>query len=247
MVGGVAVRYGIFSDVHGNLEALDAVLATFTEESVDRLVCLGDIVGYGADPRACIERLRERNVISVAGNHDAAACGSINIELFNTYAANAINWTRSQLGPGDEAFLRELPLTFVEEGVTFAHATLDRPEWYEYLQTPDDALASLRVQATRAAFIGHSHSPITFLLSSEKLLVNFDSHLSLRPFEKGIFNVGSVGQPRDQDPRACCAIYDTILEDFRLNRVPYDIDRAGEKIVRAGLPSLLAERLRAGV
>jgi diadenosine tetraphosphatase ApaH/serine/threonine PP2A family protein phosphatase len=241
------VRYGIFSDVHANLEALDAILSHLDRLSVDRLVCLGDVVGYGADPCACLDRIRERDVICVAGNHDVAAADGLNIELFNSYAADSIRWTRSQIREEDRVFLRDLPFVITDDRVSLAHSTLHCPTAFDYLRTPQEALRSFEAFTTRAAFIGHSHTPIVYALWKRSLLVNFDSSFSLRSCLKAIFNVGSVGQPRDHDPRASCAVYDAGTEDYSLHRVAYDIDRAAAKILGAGLPAVLAERLRVGI
>ncbi|MBI1849797.1 MAG: metallophosphoesterase family protein [Planctomycetes bacterium] len=241
------MRYGIVSDLHGNLEALEAVLSHLSGLDVEKLVCLGDIVGYGADPCACIDRMRALDVSCVLGNHDAAVSNSINIDNFNSYAVSSIRWTQAQMQPAHLRFLRQLPFVICEREVCFAHASLHHPEWFQYLRTPHDALLSFEQQATRAAFIGHSHAPISYLLSDTGLHVNFDPTVALTEFKKGLFNVGSVGQPRDQDPRASCAIYDVESEEYEIHRVPYDIATAADKIIRAGLPNLLAERLKVGV
>jgi predicted phosphodiesterase len=173
------LRYGILSDVHGNLEAFEAVLAHFSRLAIDRYVCLGDVVGYGADPVACLEILRDRSIPCVVGNHDAAAVNNISIELFNSYAISALRWTQAQLRPEDCRYLSALPFVIREERVCFAHAALHRPDWFEYLRTPQDALESFRAQDSKVAFIGHSHVPIAYLLSGKRLVVTFDTLLSL--------------------------------------------------------------------
>jgi diadenosine tetraphosphatase ApaH/serine/threonine PP2A family protein phosphatase len=240
------LRYAILSDVHGNLEALNAVIDHFAPLDVDRFVCLGDVVGYGADPRDCIDRLQRLGAICLLGNHDAAAVDLIRCSSFNTYAATAIEWTRKVLDGDDRRFLRDLPFVVIEDDLSLAHASLHHPEWFAYVRTLDDILQCFEAQSTKVAFIGHSHVPAAYVLRDGQVGVTFDPDVEVATADKAVLNVGSVGQPRDQDPRASCALYDSAEERYELFRVPYDVATAAAKIARAGLPSVLGERLKVG-
>lgn len=223
------MRYGIFADVHSNLEALTAVLEELQGQGVDRLLCAGDLVGYGADPSACLDRLRQAGVVAVAGNHDWAAAGKMPLEWFNEAASAAVEWTARQLGQEDQAYLRGLALVWKDPNVTLAHASLENPERFCYLFDSADAEPSLRLLSTPAGFIGHTHVPALFR-SGDRMLVN----------------VGSVGQPRDGDPRAAYCLYDSDNRQAQIRRVPYPVEKTQQKILKAGLPPFLARRLLVG-
>ena len=236
---------GIISDVHGNREALDTVLAALEGAACDKVVCLGDIVGYGAEPGYCVDRVREVSDWVVAGNHDYAALGKINIEYFNAHARQATLWTREQLSEDHKQYLNDLPLVEVEEGVTFVHGSLDSPELFDYVQTSYDAFLTMEKMTTKVCFIGHSHVPITFLLN-EVITYTLDSEIALEEAQKAIVNVGSVGQPRDNNPHASFCTYDTESHVARIHRMEYDVEKSAASILAAGLPEFLAERLRVG-
>jgi diadenosine tetraphosphatase ApaH/serine/threonine PP2A family protein phosphatase len=238
--------YGIISDIHGNLEALDAVLEVLDQAKVDRLFCLGDVVGYGADPGICIARLRDRKVPTVLGNHDAAAMGRMSVECFNPHARASVVWTRKQLTGEELRELGDLPLVRREEGFTLVHATLHSPERFGYILTNLDAYFSFQLMDHSLCFVGHSHVPIKFFQSTP-LSYNTDPVVRLDPAVKTIVNVGSVGQPRDRNPQACYAIWDSDEGSVRIERVDYDIDSAAQKIRDAGLPAILADRLYEGI
>jgi diadenosine tetraphosphatase ApaH/serine/threonine PP2A family protein phosphatase len=239
------VRYGIIADIHANLEALDAVVGALRDRRVDAYLSVGDIVGYGADPAACIDRLRELKTTVVAGNHDWAAAGRLSLDYFNDYAREAISLTREMLGPEHLKFLAELPPTDIVGDVTLAHGTLYDPVNFDYLLTPYDAHLCFGAQTTRVCFVGHSHVPMAFLLDGT---VNYSasSTIELADVEMAIVNPGSVGQPRDENWRAAYAVYDSETAVITLERVEYDIETATSKILRAGLPEVLAERLWLG-
>lgn len=240
------MRYGIIADIHSNLDALDAVLARLEKEDVDGYLSTGDIVGYGPEPEACLRRVRELGTEVVAGNHDWAVAGRLSLDYFNTHAREAIYWTQERLTPGDVKYLRDLPLTRVlDEEITLVHGTLYNPENFDYLLTSYDAHLSFRVQNTRLCLVGHSHVPITFLLDGT-VTFSFDADLDLSQVERAIANPGSVGQPRDENPKAAYAIYDSDRRRLSLHRVEYDIEAVTSKILRAGLPEVLAERLWVG-
>lgn len=242
------MRYGIIGDIHANLDALDAVLDRLDAESLDRILCIGDIVGYGAQPTECLARLRDRNVLSVAGNHDLAAAGALDITYFNDTARTAILWTRERLSPADLESLTELPLTRTIDDFILVHSSLDHPEQFEYVMSWEEAegcLGAMPEGGPTLCFFGHSHVPITFL-AAHNLLVTIDPDVRLEPFDKALVNVGSVGQPRDQNPDASCVVYDSDEKRIVRHRVPYDVEAAARKIIDAGLPTLLGERLKVG-
>jgi len=238
------MRYGVLGDIHSNLAAYRAVLDALASAGVDGYLCLGDIVGYGADAAECIATTRELNPILVGGNHDFAVAGKLGLEYFNTQAQAAIVWTRRSLAAADIEWLGELPLTQVAGDITLAHGTVHDPEAFEYLQTPYDAHLSFQELKTRTAFVGHSHIPVSFfdgmpITYSVRKRIEFGDRVC-------IANPGSVGQPRDQDPRASYAIYDSDARILEIRRVEYDIGKTIGRILRAGLPVLLGERLRLG-
>ncbi len=243
---GTRVRYAILADVHSNLEALEAVLRALTGSRIDRYICVGDVVGYGADPKPCMDRIREMCDVVVAGNHDWAVAGSLSMDFFNQYAREAIEWTRRQLADDDIAWLRGLPLQHDLDGLaTLVHSTLHDPEAFDYLLTSYDAHLSMRVLERPLCFVGHSHIPITFM-ERGGLGFTFADTIELAKVDKAIVNPGSVGQPRDENPAAAYAVYDTVKRKVTLHRVEYDVDTCCAKIEKAGLPQALADRLRVG-
>lgn len=239
------MKYAVFGDIHGNLEALEAVLAAIEKAKPDTLICMGDIVGYGADPEGCLSRMHELGCATVAGNHDFAVVGKLSVDFFNTYAREAALWTRERLRPAQKKLLEDLKLVQFLDEATVVHATLHSPELFEYIQTSYDAHLSFERLSTQICFVGHSHVPVMFF---QKKVVTFtmDPQVKLEPGIKTIVNVGSVGQPRDEDARAAYCLYDSEKQTLSIERVEYDIDKAAAKIVAAGLPEILGERLRYG-
>ena len=239
------MRYAIVSDVHSNLEALEAVLAAVEEDHIDGYLSTGDVVGYGADPAACVERVRALDPHIVAGNHDWAVAGKLSLDFFNSYAREAIEWTRKRLDRDAIDWLASLRLVKKVGKVTLVHATLNTPENFDYLLTAYDAHLSLEVLETSVCFVGHSHVPITFAQNGS-VTFSFASEFDLSQVQKAIVNAGSVGQPRDGNPHAAYGIYDSETNRVEVRRVPYDVASASRKILAAGLPSVLAERLWIG-
>lgn len=240
------MRYGILGDVHGNLEALEVAVAGLKSRGVDRFIQMGDIVGYGADPARCIEIIRDLDAAVVAGNHDWAVIGKLDTSFFNVYAREAVEWTRSHLSRSDLQFLEALPLADVlDDEVTLVHATLDQPEVFDYIQTYYDAHRSLRSLDTRVCFMGHSHVPMAFLQTDSLVHTNAE-RFSLEGVDRALINVGSVGQPRDENPKTAYALYDSETLEYTLYRDTYDTDTTGDKIRKAGLPPILGERLLYG-
>lgn len=240
--------YAVLGDIHANWDALKAVLRDIEIQKVDRLLCVGDIVGYGAEPKKCLACMREMNVACVAGNHDHAAIGRLALSFFNCHAREAIEWTRQHISIAQAEYLGKLPLVSTIDGITLAHGSVHKPEQFGYIETVFAAQLSFHAMTTPVAFLGHSHVPITFLENEGQDSVTYtqSTEMELRHVPKAIVNVGSVGQPRDDDPRACYAIYDSDLKTVGLRRIEYDIDSAQAKIRRAGLPDVLAARLSLG-
>jgi len=239
------VRYAILSDIHGNLEALRAVLADCA--GADAVLCLGDTVGYGADPLACVDLVAERADAVVGGNHEHALAGRMDLAWFNRYARAAAEWTRERLDDDHRAWLGALPLVREVADATLVHASPAQPEEWDYLVTAADGFAAFAHFATRWCFVGHSHVPGAWSLGSSGP-EHYPGDADLAP-ERGrryIVNVGSVGQPRDGDPRAAYALWDVDSGRVQVRRVAYDVGAARRKIVDAGLPRFLADRLAAG-
>ena len=245
------MRYAILSDVHGNLEALTAVLADATAEGARDILCLGDLVGYGADPVACVEQVAERAVAVVAGNHEHGALGLMDLDWFNLPARAAVLWTRGRLDADHGRYLEHLPLRTTVEVATLVHASPHRPEEWDYLISAQDGFEAFGDFDTRLCFVGHSHRPGLWSLGSSGRehvgwLTPGRGRLRLVDGRRYIINVGSVGQPRDRDPRAAYAIWDRDERTVTIRRVDYDYRTPAEKILAAGLPRLLADRLADG-
>jgi predicted phosphodiesterase len=239
--------WAILSDVHGNLEALQAVVEDWQREGAQRVVFLGDAVGYGANPGECLSILDERAHLRVAGNHDYGAVGLTDVSYFNPPARAAIEWTTKTLTEENRSLLRRFPLVQQTGEITLVHATLHQPVEWSYILTVDDAEESFLEMIGRVVFIGHSHRPLIIARGKDGRLKTWDQGEIL--FEEGvqyIINSGSVGQPRDHNPMAAYGLYDDESKRYRLKRVAYDIRTAQEKIIRAGLPPFLARRLTYG-
>jgi len=244
------MKYGILGDIHGNLSALEAVLARMDAAGVETLISVGDVVGYGAAPRECIALLRERDAVVVKGNHDAACIGELDDSNFNPYARAAVAWTRAELSEDDIRWLTELPMTATLEHCQVAHGTLHHPEFYDYVLSITDADPSLDVMVRPVCFVGHSHIPLTvmrFVDSPERSAYTFDTEIDLSQTTVALINVGSVGQPRDENPQTAYALYDSDTRRVAIRRTTYDIELEAARIQNAGLPAVLYERLRLGV
>jgi diadenosine tetraphosphatase ApaH/serine/threonine PP2A family protein phosphatase len=240
------VRYAILSDIHGNLEALQAVIAHAARD-VDACLCLGDVVGYGADPEPCIELVAERCQAVVGGNHEHAVAGLLGLDWFNPWARAACEWTRERLDEPHRAWLGALPLMCEVEDATLVHASPARPEEWEYLVSAEDGYAAFEAFSTRLCFVGHSHVAGVWRQGSWGRDHWPRGHdLDLDAGCRYLVNVGSVGQPRDRDPRAAYAVWDTEARRISFQRVSYDVRAAGTKILEAGLPQYLADRLAQG-
>ncbi|MBI4332538.1 MAG: metallophosphoesterase family protein [Chloroflexi bacterium] len=243
------MRYAILGDIHGNLEAFQAVLADIQSKGgVDGFWCLGDTVGYGPDPNECVRLVRSGGYLAVAGNHDLAAVGKIDIADFNPEAAEAAKWTNRQLSGENADYLSGLPERLVTGDFTMVHGSPRQPVW-EYLLSAGVARENMRYFSTPYCLIGHSHVPLFFELEGERCYLRDFPEKSLLELGSNrlIINPGSVGQPRDGDRRASYLIYDEDKREIRHFRVPYDIAAAQKKMLAGGLPERLAERLSYGM
>ncbi len=246
------MRYLVLTDIHANLEALDTCLADARARTYDETLVLGDLVGYGADPNAVVERVQALAPLAlVRGNHDKVACGLEQAEGFNTVAKSAARWTLEVLKPEYRDWLAILPEGphVVDDLVEICHGSPFDEDAYIFDEL--DAVRALKVSTRPLCLFGHTHSPITFELSDQ----SFDSvgpaaatemKIQLKPGSKYLVNPGSVGQPRDGDPRAAYAIVDTKQRHVELFRLKYPVEEAQAKVIKAGLPEVLAQRLAVG-
>lgn len=243
------MRCAIFSDIHGNLAALDTVLKEIGDQA-DQIWCLGDLVGYGPDPNECVERVREGDYICVVGNHDWACLGRIDLSEFNPDARRACAWTIEQLTPENSCFLDQLPASLVVDSYTLVHGSPRAPIW-EYITHPGVALENFAFFDTPVCVVGHIHVPIAFHLPEwnptqcDRRWLADSTTLNLSS-GRWIVSPGGVGQPRDGDPRAAWAMLDTESRTFQLHRVDYPVGVTQRKMKKAGLPEGLINRLALG-
>ncbi len=246
------MRTALLADIHSNLEALQACLAHARREGVERFAFLGDLLGYGADPVACLDLVAgfaEQGAPVVCGNHDAACLGG-QLHDMSLTARDAVYWTRKQIGPRERDFLAGLPLSVAEADRLYVHASADRPETWPYITGAKDAAASFAATSARVTFIGHVHHPLVYFTTAEgtprAFLPVAGVPIPLSDYRRWLIIVGSVGQPRDGNPAACYAVHDAVSGLFTHFRVPYDAHAAAKKILAAGLPERLARRLMVG-
>jgi len=226
------------------------VLESLEGEVIDQILQVGDVVGYGAAPGEVIRLLQERDAIVVKGNHDAACVGELDTRLFNANAKAAVDFTLDQLSREDLQWLADLPLLHATDHCVLAHGTLPDPDRFDYIQSTSEADPSLDALDRPVAFVGHTHVPVTIMRlieSPDRTSYTIDREVNLEETTVALVNVGSVGQPRDEDCRAAYALYDTATQRIELRRVEYDIEREADRIVRAGLPKMLADRLFLGI
>jgi predicted phosphodiesterase len=254
------MRLAILSDIHANLPALEAVLADIEEAGVSELWCLGDVVGYGAQPDECTSLVAERCALCLVGNHDLAVLGELDISSFSPAAAAAVRWTQQTADPATLDFLRRLEPADETREAALYHASPRDPVW-EYVLWPDQAAECIAVQAARVSLIGHSHVALFFVMAEDRRPARRTS-MELEDAARGaqagagtrldlsegrwLINPGSVGQPRDGDPRAAWLELDTSAWEATYHRVEYEIDRAAEAIDATDLPEHLARRLYVG-
>lgn len=239
------MRIALFGDIHANLEALDAVLADAKEQGCTEWVCLGDVVGYNANPSDCLEKVRAMECPVVKGNHDEDASGDHSLDSMNPNAAAALQWTRSQLSSEQREWLRNLRMVRQVFDFTIVHSTLDQPQAWTYVTNKFDAMSNFSYQFTQVCFHGHTHVPRIFVRGSRVKVVPADS-IEIEEGMKYFINIGSVGQPRDLDWRSCYVIYDLPNKLITFRRIEYDLETTQRKILEAGLPESLAARLADG-
>ena len=242
----MAMRYGIFSDIHGNLLALEAVTSAFEEEKIDKLLCVGDFVGYGANPHECIKKIQDMGAIGIAGNHDWAVVGKTDLQYFNPMAREAILWTKNHLLPEDIDFLNRLELVLTCEDFMMVHGTLFEPHYFHYLFEENQARTAFSMMTKDILFVGHTHMAGIFIQGQRGVHYVTSESVTMKNDCKYIVNVGSVGQPRDGNPSASYCVFDVTTKTIVLKRIPYDIEEAQKRILQAGLPPFLALRLALG-
>lgn len=244
------MRLGIFGDIHNNYEALTASYKVLERAGCDKLVCTGDVVGYGASPKECIEFFWKHEIQSVKGNHDHYTTQIGYDWNIQPYAKEVIKWTQDKLESDHIKWLKDLPFTFKVEGVEIVHASLeitDGSSW-PYILDSQTAMFHFFMQTTRFCFFGHTHIPLLFTINKGQVVFELltTRKFPRRPIGKYLINPGSVGQPRDFNSKAAVTVFDTDSLEIELYRIDYNIKKAQEKILTAGLPEELAERLHAG-
>ena len=245
------MRYLVISDIHANLVAFEAVLAD-AQDSYDKIWCLGDVVGYGPYPNECVERLQEFDHLCIAGNHDWAVVNKLDFQEFQPNAHFATLWTQDQIKTDNVRYLYNLPLFLYEEGeFTLVHGSLRHQIW-EYITSPKVAQRNFGHLETPYCLVGHTHSPVIFVEATfpqdicDEIIPNANTYTYKLNGQRLIINPGSVGQPRDGDPRASYGILDTETMDFLIKRVPYDIDQVQTLMKQYDFPARLWQRLGAG-
>ncbi len=239
------MKYALLGDIHANLEALEVVLKDAKEHGVEKYACVGDVVGYNANPVECMAIVRELGCTTVRGNHDHYCSHAENLNGFHPLAADVVDWTRKQLNAEQQEWLRKLKFVAPVESFTIVHSTLDTPEMWGYVFDKLEAEANFNYQTTTLCFYGHTHVPLAFE-KSDTVRFGLYSKIKVTLGKKYFINVGSVGQPRDGDPRAAYVIYDMVNNTVELRRLPYDIQKTQKKILDAGLPGRIAARLAVG-
>jgi diadenosine tetraphosphatase ApaH/serine/threonine PP2A family protein phosphatase len=246
---GVLMRYGIVSDVHGNLEALSVALRHLAEQNVDRYAFLGDAVGYGANPNEVISVLRNLGGVAIMGNHDAAVAGLMDTSGYYTAAQQALTWCQNQVSADNLQWLRSLPYTVREGDVAFCHGSPHLPEQFDYLFHTDqvEQLVTDGFPLAPVTCIGHSHLALAFSVGEDGVKAIKQPVIACATTHRYIITVGSVGQPRDRDPRTCCGVFDSQTRMFEYHRLDYDLHTTRKKILDAGLAPVFGERLLVGI
>ena len=242
------MKYGIYSDIHGNLEALQRVFESMNRMGVEKKVCLGDIVGYGPYPNECVELVAENSAIVVLGNHDSVAIGRDSSDEWNNYnAQKAIEWTSKVLTPASVNFLSSLPYTAPDPPLVFVHASPWSPPDWRYVTSLDDAVDAFSFFTDKICFIGHTHWPIIVITEGEQSFRVSESQVhTLQPGQRMLVNDGSVGQPRDRNPLAAWCLCDTETMTVEIIRVVYDLGKTQAAMREKGFAPFLINRLTEG-
>jgi len=243
------MRYAIISDMHSDLEALTAFFEETAQLGIDKIICLGDIVGYNASPNECVDLIREKKVKCIMGNHDMRASGAVGIGDMNLLASESMEWTKGVLTEENKKFLEKLPLKVrVNNRFLAVHGWIDDTD--KYIFGAGDALKNFKlleaVRNINLCFFAHTHVPITYIQADTTVKLNLDTTVKIEKDVNYLINPGGLGQPRDKDPRGSFLVYDTETQDVNFYRVEYDIQATAEKIIEAGLSPRLAERLKLG-
>ena len=243
------MRYAFISDIHSNQEALEAVFEDIAKNNVDEIICLGDIVGYGANPNECTELVQKKCPVTLLGNHDAAAVDLLSTQHFNIHAKIAIEWTAQNLKKEYKTYLSSLPLKKTHDELTLVHATPYEPNSWYYITSLEEAAFNFQFFDTRICLVGHTHIPIIIVLDKEKeLYVHQDTVINLNELTNARFliNIGSVGSSRDRNPKSCYGIFDTATAQYFYRRVEYNIEKAQAKMKKIHMPDFLISRLEDG-
>ena len=241
------MRMALISDIHANLEALDAVLEHIDNQNIEIIHCLGDVIGYGPDPTACIEIIADRCKLKLLGNHEYVALGLIDNEKMNPVAKTSAEWTQDQLSDRDISMIADYDMDNEIEGIHFVHASPFEPDKWHYLLNMGEAKHAFTFMDNPICFFGHTHLPMVFSEESDGTIRQRSGmNFKLSKDTKYLVNVGSVGQPRDDDSRAAYGIYDTSSCKVEFHRVEYDIKKAQNKMIKAKIPEMLIERLELG-
>jgi predicted phosphodiesterase len=241
------MRYGFFSDVHSNLEALEAVIRDFEKEKIDKLFFLGDVVGYGPDPNQCVTIVTQTSDITLMGNHDHAAIGVLDATWFNQYARQAIDWTKEVLTPQNSKIIEKFPLDTKLPDFYLVHSTPKDPQNWDYILDLDQAEENFPFFEQQICLIGHSHLPaIIKKYKDQPCVLHKKPSVEIEKDCKYIINIGAVGQPRDGNNQACYLIFDNAKNKAELKRVSYDVKKTQTKMRKAGLPQYLIDRLSWG-
>ena len=241
------MRYAFVSDIHSNIDAFESVLEYMEGEKPDRVLFLGDIVGYGPSPNECIDKLLQVADVSLGGNHDWAVVGKTPDDYFNPFAKEAVDWTAKVLREDNKDFLLRTKASDVFDGFQVAHSTPFKPEEWRYIMSQKEAIDNYSSIEQKLCFIGHSHQPLIIEYSGPpSVKVYREQKFPFLPENKYIINVGSVGQPRDANVKACWVLYDSDETTVQYHRVPYDITSVQKKMEAVGLPRYLIDRLAQG-
>lgn len=240
------MRIAVISDIHGNLHALEAVLESIAADAPETVWCLGDLVGYGPRPNRCCALVAERAELCLIGNHDLGVLGRLDLDEFSPDAAASARWTAEVLNPESRAYLESLESQAIRDDVALFHASPNDPVW-EYVLSPEVAVASLAATSAPLVLVGHSHIPLRYGWEQQALALCEEGTQVDLARERWLLNPGSVGQPRDGDARAAYLLLDLGAQRAEFKRVRYDFARTQEEIRERGLPETLAERLAFGI
>ena len=241
------MKLALISDIHGNLEALTSVLRDISRYQVDKIHCLGDVIGYGSDPTSCLELVNEYCDVKVMGNHEYVILGLETTDGYTHVAKIAAEWTKDQLKDRELSMIADFQMEVQSDDLYFVHSSPFEPKQWHYVLSPEEAAVAFEYLAARIGFNGHSHIPLIFTENPNQLPRERVGHDFMPDSDnRYLINIGSVGQPRDNDPRSCYVIYDTALGEIEYRRVEYDIKTAQRKMAQAQLPDMLIDRLALG-